>query len=149
MHRVGTRFVASDEAGAALDHKEAIVAAGYDDTMKSLIYTGRPLRIIANNYAQDWEENRKEEMKALLKKGTIPYTADLAKYNALRKKENTEQLAMSYAKSYSEGIPKLSGAVAASIMDIKPAKDIVEEMMAEAIQTIQENARKVKIVSKL
>jgi len=146
---VGTRFVASEEAGAALDHKEAIVSAGYDDTMKSLIYTGRPLRIIVNEYAKDWEENRKEEMKELLKKGTIPYTADLAKYNALRKKENTEQLAMSYAKSYSDGIPKLSGAVAASIMDIKPAKEIVEDMMAEAIRTIQANAKKVKIVSKL
>jgi len=146
---VGTRFVASEEAGAALDHKEAIVSAGYDDTMKSLIYTGRPLRIIVNEYAKDWEENRADEMKALLKKGTIPYTSDLAKYNALRKKENTEQLAMSYAKSYSDGIPKLSGAVAASIMDIKPAKEIVEDMMAEAIRTIQANAKKVRIVSKL
>jgi len=140
---VGTRFVCSEEAGASITHKEAIINAGYDDTMRSLIYTGRPLRVISNNYAKDWEENRKAEMKELLDAGTIPYTADVMRYNELKKKENNEKLAMSYAQSYTEGFPHLSGAVAASITDILPAKVIVDNMMKEALQVIKENAARV------
>lgn len=82
-------------------------------------------------------------MKELLNAGTIPYTADVMKYNELKKKENNEKLAMSYAQSYSEGFPHLSGAVAASIKDILPAKDIVDQMMKEAIEVIKENASRV------
>eukprot|EP01084_Bolivina_argentea_P219376 372089_1 len=132
---VGTRFVCSDEAGASIQHKEAIINAGYGGTLKSLIYTGRPLRIIVNKYAKDWEENRKQEMKDLLANGTIPYTIDVSKMNEMRKKENSDKLAISYAQSYNDAIPHLSGQVAASINDIKPAKEIVDEMMKEAIQT--------------
>ena len=143
---VGTRFVCSDEAGASLSHKEAIVNAGYDDTLRTLIYTGRPLRIITNAYAKHWEENRKQEMKELLDQGTIPYTIDIAKYNELRKKENNEKLAMSYVQSYSAAQPHLSGQVAGAIKDIKPAKDIVDEMMKEAIQIIQHNANRIKLI---
>lgn len=144
---VGTRFVCAEEAGASLDHKQAIVDSGYDDTMRSLIYTGRPMRIIKNEYAVDWEENRKEEMKELLKSGTIPYTADVARAQEMRKKENSDKLAGSYVANYEDAMPKLSGFVAASIDDIKPAKDIVEEMMNEAIDTLKSNAA--KITSKL
>ena len=143
---VGTRFVCSEEAGASLSHKEAILNAGYDDTMRTLIYTGRPLRVITNPYAKHWQDNRQAEMKELLKQGTIPYTADVMKYNALKKKENTEKLAMSYAQSYSEGFPHLSGAVAASINDVKSAKQIVDEMMSEAIQTIKDNAKRLTFI---
>jgi len=143
---VGTRFVCSEEAGASLSHKEAILNAGYDDTMKTLIYTGRPLRIVSNKYAKDWEQRRQAEMKQLLNEGTIPYTADIARYNQLRKKENSENLAMSYVRSYNEGVPHLSGAVAASIEDIKPAKAIVDEMMKEAIKCIKDTANKVTLI---
>eukprot|EP01083_Nonionella_stella_P259424 885763_1 len=143
---VGTRFVCSEEAGASLAHKEAIINAGYDDTIKTLIYTGRPMRIISNFYAKDWEDNRQEEMKQLLNKGTLPYMADVMKYQALRKKENNDQLSMSYVKSYNEGLPKLSGQVAASINEIKCAKDIVEDMMNEALCVIKENVKKIKAI---
>ena len=33
----------SEEAGASVAHKEAIVGAGFDDTIRTEIYTGRPL----------------------------------------------------------------------------------------------------------
>ena len=39
--------------------------------------TGRPLRVVKNKYIMDWEENRQKEMKELLQKGTLPYTADV------------------------------------------------------------------------
>merc|ERR1719191_2192037 len=37
---VGTRFIASDEAGAGPYHKKSVVDADYNDTVRSTIYTG-------------------------------------------------------------------------------------------------------------
>ena len=69
---VGTRFVCCTESGASLSHKQAIINASNHDTIRSEIYTGRPLRIIKNDYAINWEINRKEEMRKLLKNGVLP-----------------------------------------------------------------------------
>jgi len=151
---VGTRFVCAEEAGASLAHKEAIVEAGYDDTIRTEIYTGRPLRVISNPYAKMWEQSRQNEMKELLSKGVIPYTKDLAAMNRAKNKkkklENSENYAMSYvAPAGADKMwPHLSGQVAASIDDVKPAKEIVEEMMTGAIAAIRENHKKI-MMSKL
>eukprot|EP00488_Nonionellina_sp_1-RS-2012_P001298 TRINITY_DN2070_c0_g1_i1.p1 TRINITY_DN2070_c0_g1~~TRINITY_DN2070_c0_g1_i1.p1 ORF type:complete len:232 (-),score=93.37 TRINITY_DN2070_c0_g1_i1:140-835(-) len=144
---VGTLFVCADEAGASISHKEAVLNASYDDTIRTLIYTGRPLRIAKNKYAVGWETNRRAEMKELLSKGIIPYTDDFD-LSTGKKKERSGQYAASYAPDeYDEIMPRLAGQVVGCIKDIKPAKVIVEEMMAEAITVIQQNNR--KIISKL
>jgi NAD(P)H-dependent flavin oxidoreductase YrpB (nitropropane dioxygenase family) len=52
--QVGTRFVASTEAGAPKAHKEAVLSAGYEDAVTTLIYTGRPLRVRRTDYIDDW-----------------------------------------------------------------------------------------------
>eukprot|EP01083_Nonionella_stella_P213015 768665_1 len=144
---VGTRFVCPEEAGASIMHKEAILNATCDDTFTTEIYTGRPLRIVKNKYAVDWMENRQEEMKHLLKEGTIPYTIDYDRTSG-QKKERSGQYAASYESSESEFMTAhLSGQVAGSVNDVKPAKQIVEEMISGAIEILQQNRR--KIVSKL
>lgn len=51
---VGTRFVASDEAGAPPKHKELVVTAGYDDTARTLIYSGRPMSVRRTPYVAQW-----------------------------------------------------------------------------------------------
>lgn len=51
---VGTRFVAATEAGAPKAHKEALLSAGYEDTVRTLIYTGRPLRVRKTPYVDEW-----------------------------------------------------------------------------------------------
>lgn len=51
---VGTRFVASVEAGAPPKHKELVVTAGYDDTTRTLIYSGRPLNVRRTPYVASW-----------------------------------------------------------------------------------------------
>jgi len=152
---VGTRFVCAEEAGASLAHKEAIIEAGYDDTIRTEIYTGRPLRVVSNPYAKMWEQSRQQEMKELLAKGVIPYTKDLAAMNRVKNKtkklENSENYAMSYVAPAGQDKmwPHLSGQVAAAIDDVQPAKQIVEEMVQGAIAAIKENNAKIKIVSKL
>lgn len=51
---VGTRFVASEEAGAPPKHKELVVSAGYDDTVRTLIYSGRPMSVRKTPYVASW-----------------------------------------------------------------------------------------------
>ena len=51
---VGTRFVASEEAGAPPKHKELVLSAGYDDTVRTLIYSGRPMNVRKTPYVADW-----------------------------------------------------------------------------------------------
>jgi len=47
---VGTRFLASVESGAPQMHKELTVSAGFDDTVRSLVYSGRPARLRRTRY---------------------------------------------------------------------------------------------------
>lgn len=69
---VGTRFVLSEEAGAPKAHQEAVRTAGFDDNVRTIIFTGRPMRVRMNEYIKNWEENRQAEIKTLTTKGVIP-----------------------------------------------------------------------------
>eukprot|EP01084_Bolivina_argentea_P056341 103136_1 len=70
---IGTRFVATFEAGASLGHKQAICKANYEDANTTLVYSGRPLRTLTSDYVYDWEHNRKDEMTRVLKNGILWY----------------------------------------------------------------------------
>jgi len=52
---VGTRFVATPEAQAAPQYREAILHSGDADTIRTRCYTGKPARTIRNRYNEDWE----------------------------------------------------------------------------------------------
>ena len=51
----------------------SVVQAGIDDAVRTVIYTGRPLRVIKSDYVVDWNENRQGEIKELTSKGIVPY----------------------------------------------------------------------------
>ena len=51
---VGTRFVASEEAGAPKKHKEMVLSAGYDDVIRTLVYSGRPMSVRKTPYLVEW-----------------------------------------------------------------------------------------------
>jgi len=77
---VGTRFVASKEAGAPPKHKESVLTAGYDDTVRTLIYSGRPLSVRKTSYVAEWESQRQEEIATLVSQGKIPHDVELEKH---------------------------------------------------------------------
>jgi len=126
---VGTRFILADEAGAPKEHQEAVRTAGYDDTIRTIIFTGRPLRVRKNNYILNWEENRKDEIKSLTGKGVIPVEHDIEE---LDKADKLDDDTMDAAR------PWLMGKVAAVVNEKKPAKAIVDEMVAEAVQQLKQ-----------
>lgn len=76
---IGTRFVLSEEASAPKAHQEAVRTASFDDNVRTVIFTGRPLRVRSNEYIQNWEENRQSEIKELTDKGIIPVESDFEK----------------------------------------------------------------------
>ncbi|KAI4130796.1 MAG: hypothetical protein LQ338_001568 [Usnochroma carphineum] len=110
---VGTRFVASEEAGCSAMHKRSVVESRWGETVRTLAVTGRPLRVRKNEWVDKWEK-KPEKVKELAEKGVIPMEKDM---------EDGEDV----------DFPFLMGQVAAVIQDIKPARQIVDEMVAEAI----------------
>lgn len=113
---VGTRFVASREAGCSEGHKRAVVDTNWGDTVRTEVVTGRPLRVRRNGYVEGWErEERRGELRGLLTRGIRPMERDL---------EGEEDVDVEF--------PFLMGEVAALIRDIKPAREIVEDMIMEA-----------------
>lgn len=59
---------------------DRVVEAGHEDITRTLIYTGRPLRVFKTPYVADWEENRQEEIKDLTSKGILPNEHELEKH---------------------------------------------------------------------
>jgi NAD(P)H-dependent flavin oxidoreductase YrpB (nitropropane dioxygenase family) len=60
--------VCAKEAGAPPRHQEAIIKAGYHDTVRTIIFTGRPLRVLRTDYIDKWENDRQQEIKELTAK---------------------------------------------------------------------------------
>lgn len=128
---VGTRFVLTDEAGAPQAHKDAVRTAGFDDTVRTLIFTGRPLRVRRNPYIDNWESERQAEIKELTSKGIIPYEADLDKVSeGQRLKIGGVELDDDALDNYR---PWLMGKAAAVITEQKSAKAVVDEFVDDAV----------------
>jgi len=113
---VGTRFVASKEAGAPPKHKELLLSAGYDDCVRTLVYSGRPMRVRKTAYVANWEEKRRDEIKRLTSQGRIPHEVELERH----------------PEKSLDGRMWLMGQVAGSIKDIQPARKIIEDMVHTA-----------------
>lgn len=146
---IGTRFVLCEEAGAPKAHQEAVRTAGFDDNVRTIIFTvsaplitfvppsrngtrrameglimeqGRPLRVRNNPYIINWEENRAAEIKELTAKGTIPVEHDFETMG-----DDIDDETMDNAR------PFLMGKAAAVVNDRKSAKAIVDEMVGDAV----------------
>jgi NAD(P)H-dependent flavin oxidoreductase YrpB (nitropropane dioxygenase family) len=74
---VGTRFVTAKESGAPRDAKKAIIDAGFDATIKSTIWSGRPLRALKTDYISSWETDRRVEKEELQSRGILPVYHDI------------------------------------------------------------------------
>jgi NAD(P)H-dependent flavin oxidoreductase YrpB (nitropropane dioxygenase family) len=118
---VGTRFVASLEASAPKKHKELVLSAGYDDVIRTLIYSGRPMSVRKTPYVEDWETKRSREIQELVAQGKIPHEVELEKH----------------PEKSIQGLSWLMGRVAGSIKDIKPAKVIVDELVTTAVASLE------------
>jgi len=130
---VGTRFVASVEGGAPKNHKEAVVKAGFHDTIRTVIYTGRPMRVLKTPFNEELN-SKHEEIDDLLKKGVIPIQHYIDQSEEKIKKGEMQMPTPTEMAGYR---PLLMGSCAGNISDILTAKQIIDEMVRDAIQVIR------------
>jgi len=151
---VGTRFIASDEAGAGPMHKKRVVESGYSDTMRSTIYTGRPMRIFKTPYTEEFEDKRSAEIAEMGSMGIPAFIKDINAgeldsssvgvgifhlAEVRTQKEIADGLELSTRQERERGV-YLTGSACGAISDIKPAKAIVEDMVSEACEQLKSAA---------
>jgi len=135
---VGTRFVLSEEAGAPKAHQEAVRTAGFDDNIRTIIFTGRPLRVRNNPYIKNWEDNRQNDIKDLTYKGVIPVEADLERMG-----DDIDDDTMDNAR------PFLMGKASAVTNEKLSAKQIIDDMVSGAVKAISESSSSIVGKSRL
>ncbi|KAF8634214.1 hypothetical protein AX15_001023 [Amanita polypyramis BW_CC] len=125
---VGTRFVASVEADVPKRHKDMIISCGFDDAIRTVIYTGRPLHVRKTPYVENWEGNRQAEIRELTSKGIIPHNHEVERHPEI----------------LVDARPWLMGKVAAVVNDVLPAKTIINNMVEEATRLLVNGNKLVK-----
>lgn len=154
---VGTRFILTDEAGAPESHKEAVRTAGFDDTIRTIIFTGRPLRVRKNPYIEHWETERQDEIRELTSQGKLPYEADLDKVlsgelssapssKGEEKKAGSDDEEVDVDELMDQFRPFLMGQCASVVNEKKSAKAVVDELVDDAAALLSQGT---KLVAKL
>ncbi|KAI1474974.1 hypothetical protein K445DRAFT_26227 [Daldinia sp. EC12] len=116
---VGTRFVASEEAASSEEHKASVVSCGFEDTQRTLVLTGRPLRMRTNAYIARWHA-QPDKIRELCDKGVVPIEYDV--------ENDVEDI----------DFPHLMGQVAGAITKVQPAAEIVQEMVDGAVRVLRQ-----------
>ncbi|SHI81420.1 enoyl-[acyl-carrier protein] reductase II [Geosporobacter subterraneus DSM 17957] len=116
--QVGTRFVCATECTAHDRYKEAILKAKDRDTVATGRSTGHPVRILKNKLAKEFDRLEKsgassEELENL----------------------GVGRLRMSVVDGDVDNGSVMAGQIAGMIKDIKSCKEIIEEMIAEAVKS--------------
>jgi len=112
---VGTRFLATEEAGAPDIIKRHIVEASDEDTRVSTMFTGKTLRSITSKFHGLWDESGLE---------ALPFPLQVLVSSYL--------LAAFIKAGRDDYVGGFAGQVSGLIKDIKPARQVLEEMVEEA-----------------
>jgi nitronate monooxygenase len=116
---VGTRFLASVEGGAMDIQKDAILKARDEDTRRTYLYTGKTSRATFNKFHTLWENSGLEP---------LPFPTQVIFASAL-----VEMLNRAGKKEF---IGPFSGQVVGLIDEIKPAREILLDMVEEAAEIL-------------
>jgi len=100
------------------------------------VFTGRPLRVLKTPYLVNWENERFSEIRELTSKGKIPVNYDIEKYSKEAESGNSNIDASVFR-------PYLMGQAAGAIEDVKPAAQIITEMVTQAVSIISSNSKKI------
>ncbi|MCP4752831.1 MAG: nitronate monooxygenase [Proteobacteria bacterium] len=112
---VGTRFLSSNEGGCMDIHKKAILKATDEDTRRTYLYTGKTSRATYNSFHDLWERS---DLEPLPFPTQVMFASAMVEMFSTAKRE--------------EFIGPFSGQVAGLIKEVKPAAQIVEEMVETA-----------------
>jgi len=121
----GTRFIASPEAQAAPGYRDAIVGATEADTVRTRCYTGKPARAIRNQYTDEWEA-KADQVQPFPMQAAVSIQNRVMDYMGVG---NTFDASRTFLPA---------GQSAGLVHEIKPAGEIVRDIIAEAQEVIRE-----------
>ncbi|KJS30470.1 MAG: 2-nitropropane dioxygenase [Desulfatitalea sp. BRH_c12] len=116
---VGTRFLATDEGGALPVNKQRIISSTDEDTRVSTAYTGKTLRASYNKFHDLWAESGL---------APLPFPTQVMISSAL--------LASFIEAHKDDYVGGLAGQVSGIIHSIKPARQVLEDMVAETVDIL-------------
>jgi NAD(P)H-dependent flavin oxidoreductase YrpB (nitropropane dioxygenase family) len=144
---VGTRFICAKEAGAPPRHQQAVIEANVHDTVRTIIYTGRPLRVRMNPYVELWHGPRHDEIEELTSKGVIPAEHDMALAQQAASESDKKSGGGGNSESLNSAIgdarPLLMGQCAGVVNEILPAADIIRAMVDECVEILAQRNQQV------
>jgi enoyl-[acyl-carrier protein] reductase II len=125
---MGTRFIAASESHAAQMYRDAITSATDEDTVRTRCYSGKPMRVKKNPYVDDWER-RPQDIQQFPMQAMVSVQAGV----------------MGGIGGQMEGLDAdkscfAMGQSAGGVRAVKPAADIVADIMAEAHAAISRMA---------
>lgn len=129
---VGTRFINAEEAGAGPYHQRLVMKAGYTDTVRTIIYTGRPMRVFNTPFVNDWHTNKQDVIKRTTAKGKLPVPYGNERNSVVEPLDDDAPVTEWMARR-----AFLMGQAAGAIEDVLPAKTIVENMVSVAVEHIK------------
>ena len=137
---VGTRLVATPEAAVHAEHKRRLLEGEGEHTVRSSIFGPEwprfnPMRVLRNRVVHEWSDRLAEVPMVRDDLPVIGRTIFLGQQIALRK--FAPILATDETEGDWEEMPWLAGQGVGLIHDIRPAKDVVETMMADAIAILK------------
>jgi enoyl-[acyl-carrier protein] reductase II len=115
--QLGTRFLATRESGASLPQKQRILEASEEDTMPTLIFTGKNVRVIMSPELEEWVRKQRggaspQELEALVSQ-------------------------IRQGRRDSPGVNTTAGQIVGMIKDIESAGDLVGKVIDEATAICQ------------
>ena len=116
---VGTRFLATNEGGALAVNKQRILDSTDEDTRVSTAYTGKTLRASYNRFHDLWEGSGLEP---------LPFPTQVLISSAM--------MASFLQAKKEEYVGGLAGQISGLIKEIKPARQVLEEMVEEAVDIL-------------
>jgi len=116
---VGTRFLATKEGGALEVNKQRILQSTDEDTRVSTAYTGKTLRASYNKFHDLWDSSGLDP---------IPFPTQVLISSAL--------LASFIEANKTDFVGGLAGQISGLVKEIKPARQVLQEMVKEAVDIL-------------
>ena len=126
---MGTRFIASHEANAVEVYKKRITEIRAEDTRVTRSFSGKPMRVIANRWVEEWEQHP-EDIQSFPQQLLVSIGEGAFAAMGRRPDENIDP----------DRACMPCGQGAGAVHEILSCREIVDGVMREARETIEQLA---------
>jgi NAD(P)H-dependent flavin oxidoreductase YrpB (nitropropane dioxygenase family) len=124
---VGTRFINTFESSVGKNYKQSIVDAGYDSTIRSLLFDGLYVRQIRNRFTEVWEGHENE---------LLPYPLQRMAMSPVRFAAAAADLKDQQALPAGQG--------SSLIKDVLPAGEVLQRLVKETVSALRQSRERVQ-----